>query len=162
MNIRYDFKKFNIFYTNDIAGEKEIATIKEYAELGWTILNQNKGGGLGGTERKWTSIELCNIEAKRFASKTEWSEKSSGSYHAALKNGWLEQCCDHMQQLQLPKNYWTLDRCKEIAKSHKSIREWSIKSAGSYRKAFKNGWIKICMGHMEKYKNWKDINGLNG
>lgn len=39
--------------------------------------------------QKWTK-ELCEIEAKKFESLTEWSRKSNTSYDSARKNNWLE------------------------------------------------------------------------
>jgi len=43
----------------------------------------------------WT-LKLCKEDALNFKSRFEWKKKSSGAYQFALKNGWLNECCQHM------------------------------------------------------------------
>jgi hypothetical protein len=47
--------------------------------------------------RYWTK-KLCAEDAKKYSSRNEW-QKNSGGYKSAVRNGWLEECCEHMQKL---------------------------------------------------------------
>lgn len=39
----------------------------------------------------------CNIEAKKYKTRTEFRSKSCGAYKAALRNKWLDEICSHME-----------------------------------------------------------------
>ena len=47
-------------------------------------------------KKKWTLI-LCQEDAKRFETRTEWFNKGKKSYAAAQRNGWLAKCTGHMK-----------------------------------------------------------------
>lgn len=148
-HVTYILKRFNEFYPNEIAQIKERELIDNYRKLGWSILNKNRAGGLGGIQRRWTSLELCKEEALRWTSISEWHKNSGGSYATARENGWFEECSKHFPVLEKPKNYWTLERCKEEAFRFKTRTKWAIGSASSYRKAIKMGWSDVCCEKMD-------------
>jgi hypothetical protein len=95
----------------------------------------------------WT-LEKCKEDALRFNARGEWKIQSSSGYGTALKNNWLLECCDHMELLQKPHSYWTLDRCKEDALNYKTKNEWYKSSGSGYRAAIKNNWLDECCSHM--------------
>jgi len=103
-------------------------------------------------ERKWT-LERCKKDSAKFKSRGEWCEKSV-VYKTAHRNGWLEECCAHMTELIKPRNYWTLELCKEDALKYNNRSEWQEKS-GTYIAACRNGWIDECCKHMTKYAKRK-------
>lgn len=41
--------------------------------------------------------ENCIIDAKKYIHRSEWFKKSSSAYTASHKNGWLDECCKHME-----------------------------------------------------------------
>ncbi|WP_045213200.1 GIY-YIG nuclease family protein [Desulfonatronovibrio magnus] len=43
----------------------------------------------------WTK-EKCLEEAKKYQTRTEFSDNSPSGYSIAKRNGWLEECCEHM------------------------------------------------------------------
>lgn len=46
--------------------------------------------------RKWT-LEACMTEARKYKRRSDWYKGSQSSYAKALKMGWLEECCTHME-----------------------------------------------------------------
>ena len=43
----------------------------------------------------WT-LDACKDDAARFRYRGDWFKNSSSAYLVAQRNGWLDQCCDHM------------------------------------------------------------------
>ena len=46
----------------------------------------------------WEVKENVLAEALKYKTKSEWQEKSNGSMKAARKNGWLDECTNHMKK----------------------------------------------------------------
>ena len=44
----------------------------------------------------WTK-ERCDEDALKYNSRSEWNKNNSSAYSAAHKNGWLDECCKHME-----------------------------------------------------------------
>lgn len=42
----------------------------------------------------WDNKDRCMRDARKFESKTEWQKKSRSAYKAAIRNGWLVECCE--------------------------------------------------------------------
>lgn len=97
---------------------------------------------------KWTK-EVCISEAKKYATIKEWQIGSAGSYQAAFKKNWLEECSGHMDRLLHKKNHWTLPSCFEDAQQYKTKSEWQQAKRSGYSVAAKSGWIEKCTAHME-------------
>lgn len=51
--------------------------------------------GLGATSKKWCNSN-CKSEANKYISRSEFATGSSGAYDYALKNGIMDECCEHM------------------------------------------------------------------
>jgi len=50
--------------------------------------------------------ELCLIESLKYVTRTEFSKKSRGAYRSSLRNGWLDEICEHMiENGSLSKRY---------------------------------------------------------
>ncbi len=98
----------------------------------------------------WTK-ERCVEEANKYNTRVEWSEKSSGSHSKAYKNGWVDECCSHMERYNKP-SYWTKERCVEEALKYKSKTEWYKSNKSSYVAAKKNSWYEECCTHMVEIK----------
>ena len=89
---------------------------------------------------KW-NYETCYNEASKYNSRTEFSQKSSGAYDAARRNGWLNEYT-FFGTKRKPKVYWTRETCFEEAKKYKSKIELKENNSSAYRAALKNGWLK--------------------
>jgi hypothetical protein len=101
----------------------------------------------------WTK-ERCIEEALKYNTRNEWSKNSSVSYTSAHKNGWLDECCAHMVQVNKPKGYWdNKDNCLKEALKYKSINEWVKKCKSTYSIISRKEWFKECIEHMDKPKN---------
>ena len=99
-------------------------------------------------KKKWT-LEACKKDALQYETRNSWVKNSAAGYGAAQKNGWIDECCEHMVELHKPYNYWTLETCKEDALKYTSKSEWSKNSGSAYVVATKNKWLDECCGHME-------------
>lgn len=51
--------------------------------------------------KPYTKVE-CNIEAKKYKTRSEWEKNNRGTYRAAHRKGWLDECCKHMIYLRKP------------------------------------------------------------
>lgn len=97
----------------------------------------------------WTK-ERCHEQALNYEVREAFRIGSKGAYDAALRHGWLDEICSHMETPFV----WTFDKCAEEALQHNSKTLFKNSAGGAYRAARKNGWLdKIC-GHMETPFVW--------
>lgn len=102
------------------------------------------------------SLETCKEKALKYNSKCEWGKKDDPSYRAAIRNGWLDECCKHMKiKLIKPKKHWILENCKKDAEKYETRSEWKDNSQGAYGSAQKNKWLDECCKHMKIVGNLK-------
>lgn len=102
------------------------------------------------------SFENCKKKAKRFKSRSEFQRNNVSAYREALKNGWLDEICSHMNFKIKPKNYWTKERCHKAALRYKTRAEFQEKSNTAYRKASKEKWLDEICSHMKDLKKPKN------
>lgn len=95
---------------------------------------------------RWTK-ELCVKEVKKYDSIQEWRNHGTG-YSTAHKNGWLDECCEHMLTL---KKKWTEELCIQDGRKYDSIQEWRDNNYKSYDAAKRNGWLNVCKSHMKNH-----------
>lgn len=98
--------------------------------------------------RKWT-LATCQLDALNYNTKSEWQENSSSAFSIAHRNGWIEDCCIHMN-CRKSNSYWTLAKCKEEARKYNTRKEWIKSSTSSHSAACRNSWLKECTKHMER------------
>jgi len=136
----------------------EIAKIKEYENLcnlkneGYTILNEAKCGNTGGSTIYWKK-ENCILEAIKYKSRREFSIYSSGAYHSALVNKWMNEICAHM----IPKQHiWTKKECLKFSLKCNSKKEFEKKHPKAYSSAYKHKWLdEICSHMISNYCIWE-------
>jgi hypothetical protein len=93
---------------------------------------------------KWTK-EACMADAALFNTKVEWRKNGKASARTqAGKNGWLDECCAHMNPLH---KTWTLEALKEDALKYKTRSSWG-KSSSGYAIAVNRGVLDECCEHM--------------
>lgn len=93
--------------------------------------------------KKWT-YETCLEEAKKYKTKTEFRNLSSGAYNVAYKNGWFIDYTwleDGNKIAVENRRKWNKETCYEEAKKYKSKVEFRKLSSGAYDAAYKNGWL---------------------
>ena len=94
----------------------------------------------------WT-LDKCKIEALNYSTRAMWKSHSDASYVIAGRNGWLEECCTHMELLWEQK--WTLLACQKEALNYRSRTEWKHSGHG-YDAAVANDWLEFCCNHMKQ------------
>ena len=174
METKYKYKSLSDF-KKDNPKEYAYAVAKNFIEdicneMGWTYKRIR-------ALDSWT-FEECLNEALKHNNKNGWLKASNGSYRAAIKNNWIEQCIAHMVNLYKPKGYWTFERCLEIALKYQTRNEWKTNNQASYEAARVNKeWHDECTKHMtsknkpngywtyerciEESKKYNTINELN-
>jgi hypothetical protein len=95
----------------------------------------------------WTK-DICSSYSAKYNTRYEWQSRHLASYKAAYKNGWLDDCCTHMEELLKPKGFWTLEKCAESASKFQSRNEWRLGDHPAYQAARKSGWVNACCAHM--------------
>lgn len=91
------------------------------------------------------NFEACKEEALKYMRLYDWVKNSIGSYDAARRNGWLEECCKHMTG----RFIWTKELCVEEALRFERPSDWKKNSCGSYGAAWRSGWLEECCAHMQ-------------
>src|SRR5690606_14251331 len=123
--------------------------LQQYKDNGWVILNKAKTGGLGGKKLYWTK-EMCQEEALKYNTRTQFSKSNSSAYNSSISNGWLDEVCEHMIIIKNPNNYWTKDRCQREALIFDSKTKFKNNSSSAYSKSYKKGWLDNICSHMKK------------
>jgi predicted GIY-YIG superfamily endonuclease len=139
------------YITAERAQKLENKTIKIYEKNGWVILNSAKAGGLGWCEKIWT-FEICQKEALKYKTRSDFQDNSHNAYAAAHQNKWM-QICDHMVYRRLPKGTWTYESCKQAALQCKTRSEFRLKASGAVKKAHKEGFYEEIVSHLKKWEN---------
>lgn len=49
--------------------------------------------------KKYNTLDSCLKEALKFKSRSDFSKHCPGAYQAAMYNGWLDECCAHMERV---------------------------------------------------------------
>jgi hypothetical protein len=93
-------------------------------------------------------------DANLYHSKKEWERKSPKFYHAAHRNGWLDECCSHMKD---GRNQFSAEENKFIKTNagKKTLKEMSVKlnrPTGSISRQAEKLKISLRIKRMEKNK----------
>lgn len=121
--------------------EKEQFWIERYKELGWHVLNKAKGGSIGSLgSGKWVH-DSCYAEAKKFKTIRDFMIQSPHAYRKAYKRKWLEEYVWLEDNAKHRQEYYTYEKCYEIAKKYKSQLEFRRNQNGAFMSARKNNWL---------------------
>lgn len=138
-------KQLSKYIYVDIAKILENDCIEMYKMLGWNVLNKQRGGAIGCTEKYWTK-ELCYKEALKFKSRGEFYYENNKVYAAAQRYGWLNDICKHMDT---KLHYWTYDEVRLEAFKYKSRNEFQIKNKPAYTWAIRHNCLNEICSHMQ-------------
>jgi len=102
----------------------------------------------------WTK-ENCQKESLKYKTRLEFQKGSRGAYQSSLRNGWLDDVCNDMEEVVKPKGYWTKENCQKESLKYKTRLEFQKGSGSAYQKCCKNGWLDEICKDMEVVGNLK-------
>jgi len=90
-------------------------------------------------KKKLWNKKTSREEALKYTKRTDFKEKSQGAYRHALRNGFLNEICDHM-----PKFYpdYTYEECEQENNKYKTKTEFKKNSQPMHDYAYKKGWLR--------------------
>ena len=127
-----------------------------YSVIAWRNWIREMTANMMRTRKPWGhwDIENCRKEASRFSSRKEFRMLSGGAYLAALRNGWLDQICGHMELLKRPNRYWDdKETCRLEALKYSSKTDFMKHSKSAYMGAWRNNWVEEICSHMAILKS---------
>jgi predicted GIY-YIG superfamily endonuclease len=97
----------------------------------------------------WTK-ERCHQEALLYNIKVKFKTESSGAYQKAAQEGFLDEICSHMVNVQRnkPYGYWTKERCHQEALKYIYRKKFKHGSTSAYTRAQKKGFLDEICSHM--------------
>ena len=102
----------------------------------------------------WTK-ENCLQESLKYKTRLEFQKGSRGAYFSSLRNGWLDDICNDMEEVVKPKGYWSKENCQKESLKYKTRLEFKKGSGSAYGSSLRNGWLDEICGHMEVVGNLK-------
>lgn len=99
--------------------------------------------------------EKCYESASLCKSKVEFKKRFSRAYKLCRINKWLDDECSHMVEVNKKHNYWTYDKCKEVALLCKTRSEFQKLYSSAYDKSYDNKWLNDICSHMVSIGNCK-------
>lgn len=107
---------------------------------------------------KWTKAAVIE-QAQKYRTKSEWHKKSTGSYEAALRGGYIEEATSHMENKKV--HVWTEELLRIEKQKYKNIDEWKIKSKSSFLAAQKLSMFGLKSGNKREAPRSKwDLNSV--
>lgn len=110
------------------------------------------------------SKEAVIESARQYKSQTEWKKEYGGAWSKAVKMGWMQDACAHMDFMDeskiKPQGYWTKVRVLESAKKYRTQAEWNKAVSSAVGVASKKGWIKEATAHMSPSRPNRMANGF--
>lgn len=92
------------------------------------------------------TIEGCKEVALNCETRIEFHEKYPNQYFAACRNGWLNECCAHMENDGY--KIVTIEDCKKAALKCVSRSNFQKEYPIQYSSAYRRGWLDECCAHM--------------
>lgn len=107
--------------------------------------------------KKYWTKEKCQEEALKYDYRSDFQKNSKSAYGISIRNGWLNDICHHMIEINKPHDYWTKEKCQEEALKYKYMKDFQNYSKGAYFKCFIMNWLEDISKHMN-YKKRKSTN----
>jgi hypothetical protein len=121
------------------------------------------------------TLEQCKKSAAKYSRRVDWAAFENRAYSTAVRNGWLNLCCEHMQEkasspskrsgkklTNLQKKLkrgplkrgrvriYTKDLCRTSALQYKTMESWRNTDPKHYKAALREKWMEYCTSHMKK------------
>jgi predicted GIY-YIG superfamily endonuclease len=128
-------KQLTDYIDIDKAIKMENYYVEKYKLEGWKILNKAKTGSIGGNIIKW-SYENCKIEALKYKTRKEFSDKNGLAYVVSISNNWLDEF--YPKEIKIyDENYFRIELSKynnknELTKNNNTFYRKIIKSEYKY------------------------------
>jgi len=167
-------KSLGIYTKEEVsASASKFATIKDWREneegaynkalkMGWLEEVTAHMTRLIKKSGHWTK-EAVIESAKNFVSQTAWKEAHGGAWSKAIKMGWVQEACAHMDFMDNSKvkaqGYWTKEKVIENAKSYATLAEWRKAEPSAVSVASKKGWTTEATSHMLSSRPNQRANG---
>lgn len=94
----------------------------------------------------WTK-ELCNTEALKYNSRSDFELGNLSAYHISKTNNWLDEICSHMI-VDVSDCFWTKQRCRIEASKYPKKSHFCYYAEKAYKISIKNDWIDDICKHM--------------
>lgn len=125
--------------------EREEYWVEHFKKQGYKLINSKpcgiNHGSLGSLGRgKWSKTKTFE-EAKKYKSKSEFKNFCNSGYQAAHKHGWLKDYT-WFEKPVVHNKIWTEEKCLEVAKKCKTIKEFRENYITAHDVSKKNGWFK--------------------
>jgi hypothetical protein len=95
----------------------------------------------------WT-IDTLTEEARKYKSRTEFKNGSSGAYSIACRKGYIDRVCAHMTTSRKRSGYWNKQRVLKEARKYNRRSDFQNSDLAAYSAAYKHGWLDEVCGHM--------------
>ena len=129
--------------------QQEILWINKYKEDGWGLLNKELDELANDGSPKY-SYEYCEMIANRYAHSQNFKKGNRLVYNYAVRHGWLDNICKHMDKDAQEAQHWTKERCLEEAKKYEVRKDFQKGCSGAYAAAYRNKWLDEICSHMER------------
>lgn len=113
-----------------------------YREDGWEILNRAKPGSIGALGKrncKW-DYDSCKKLAEDCTTISEFRKASITAYNKSVKENWISEYT-WLKQTIHKKEFYTEEKCLELAKKYTKAKEFRKNELGAYNAAKKNNWL---------------------
>ena len=131
-------------------------------KMGWTDEVTSHMTRLIKKSGHWTK-EAVLESARDFSSQTAWKESQGGAWSKAVKMGWVQEACSHMDFMDESKvksqGYWTKERVLTSAQKYQSKAAWRKEESSAVAIANRNGWIAEATKHMQRSRPNQKANG---
>jgi len=97
--------------------------------------------------------ERCTEAAKKCKTRKQFSIEERSAYGAAVRCGFLDEICIHMEETKLPRGYWSKDRCAMAALTCKSRSEFFKKYQSAANAALNGGFYEEICQHIPPLGN---------
>ena len=115
----------------------------------WLVKRQNV------PNKHWNDKNNIINEAKKYKTRGEFRNKSYGAYHAAIKQGYINEFTWLSKKKNVSNGYWqNKENVINEARKYKTRGEFQKNSVGAYESARKNKWLDE-MDWFEKPKERK-------
>ena len=124
--------------------EREDYYVNKYRSEGWNIINKGKtgkkSGSIGGIGHKWNYDKVKEI-ALGYEYKCDFQKQEPKAYNYAWRHNFLKDF-DWLKYKKAPKNYYSFEKCREIAMRYDNLKDFRTKEESAYTVALDNDWVK--------------------
>lgn len=99
-------------------------------------------------KRTFWNKEKSQKEASKYKNKKAFSLQSQGAYRFALKNGFLEEICSHMEKKTYPD--YTYEECKKESEKYETKTEFRKNAQYLHDYSQRKGWLKDFINFEQK------------